>query len=99
MGPEKFAVVVDFEIDPDQVDAFRIAMLQQAKNSLELEEGCRQFDVFTDAQTPTIFVLYELYDDEAAFEAHLESDHFARFAAHVEPMVINRIIRRLHRVG
>lgn len=94
----KFAVVVDFEIHSDRVDEFRTAMLQQAKNSLELEKGCQQFDVFTDAQLPTTFVLYELYDDEAAFELHLESDHFASFAAHVEPMVINRIIRRVHRV-
>lgn len=98
MKSGKFAVVVDFAIRPDRVDEFRAAMLQQAKNSLELEEGCQRFDVFTDAQLPTTFVLYELYDDEAAFELHLESDHFASFADHVEPMVINRIIRRVHRV-
>lgn len=98
MKSGKFAVVVDFEIRPDRVDEFRTAMLQQAKNSVKLEEGCQQFDVFTDAQTPTTFVLYELYDDEAAFELHLKTDHFASFAAHVEPMVKKRIIRRVHRV-
>jgi quinol monooxygenase YgiN len=29
----------------------------------------------------TCVFLYEVYDDEAAFEAHTESQHYARFAA------------------
>lgn len=93
-----FAVVVDFDIHPEQVEEFEEIMLLQARNSLELEPGCRQFDVFRDPQAKATFVLYELYDDEAAFELHLASDHFNAFAATVEPMVRNRIIRRLHRV-
>lgn len=97
MKTPAFAVVVEFRIKPDQVEAFGEAMALQARNSLELEEACRQFDVFTDPLEPATFVLYELYDDEAAFEAHLASDHFASFAAHVEPMVLERNIRRLHR--
>lgn len=97
MGTPVFAVVVEFQVKPEHVDAFGVAMAKQAQNSLELEEACRQFDVFTDPLKPATFVLYELYDDEAAFEAHLASDHFASFAAHVEPMVLERDIRRLHR--
>lgn len=92
-----FAVVVDFVVRPDRVAAFREAMLEQARNSLELEEGCLQFDVFTEAGAPGTFVLYELYRDEDAFELHLASAHFAAFAAHVEEMVEKRMIRRLHR--
>ena len=93
-----FAVVVDFEIVPDTADEFREAVLEQARNSLEREEGCRQFDVFRDAGEASTFVLFELYDNEAAFELHLQTDHFAAFDAHVQPMVKRRMIRRLHRV-
>lgn len=94
-----FAVVVDFAVEPERAEDFRETMLKQAADSLELEEGCLQFDVFTESSRPEIFVLYELYRDEAAFEAHLASDHFAAFSARVEEMVEKRVIRRLRRVS
>jgi quinol monooxygenase YgiN len=37
--------------------------------------GCRQFDVCRDPLDPALFFLYELYDDEAAIQAHLDSPH------------------------
>jgi quinol monooxygenase YgiN len=40
--------------------------------------GCRQFDVCESADGSQIF-LYEIYDSEAAFKAHLATDHFVRF--------------------
>ncbi|RMF09810.1 MAG: antibiotic biosynthesis monooxygenase [Alphaproteobacteria bacterium] len=93
-----FAVIVDFDVHPEQADAFEAAILKQARNSLELEEGCQIFHVFRDPEREVTFVLYELYDDEGAFERHLETDHFAAFAAEVEAMVKARTIRRVHRV-
>ncbi len=98
MTSATFAVVVDFDIFPERVEEFEEAMLLQASNSLQLEEGCRQFDVFRDPQAEATFVLFELYDDEGAFETHLATDHFEAFSTKVESMVKNRIIRRLHRV-
>ena len=53
-------------------------MLANAKVSRETEPGCRQFDVCVEADTGRTF-LYELYDDRAAFEAHLASAHFKAF--------------------
>lgn len=98
MASPTFAVVVDFDIAPDRAEEFREAIVVQARNSLELEDGCHRFDVFRDSQTEATFVLYELYDDEAAFELHLKTDHFRAFDAHVKPMVRARTIRRLQRV-
>jgi hypothetical protein len=43
-------------------------------------------------------VLFELYDDEAAFDAHLETPHLEAFCAGIEPLVVSRQIRRLIRV-
>ena len=94
-----FAVLVDFMVHRERAAEFRKAMLKQARDSLELEEGCLRFDVFTDPAAPETFVLYELYTDEQAFEAHLASKHFADFSARVEAMVRDRVIRRLHRAG
>jgi quinol monooxygenase YgiN len=40
-------------------------------------------------------VLYEIYDDAVAFDAHLRSDHYARFAAATEHMVTMKTVTRL----
>lgn len=85
-----FVVIVFFEIKPEQVEAFRAAMVGQAKRCLEHEPGCRQFDVSQDPQLPTSFFLYEVYDDEAAFEAHKASSHFADFGPVVKDWIASR---------
>lgn len=43
------------------------------------EPGCRQFTVHRSTEDPRLFLLYEQYDDEAAFEAHAASEHVERY--------------------
>ena len=52
--------------------------------SVSDEPGCRQFDVNTGAESPDGVLLYEVYDDAAAFEAHKLTPHYKEFAAGVE---------------
>lgn len=80
-------VTVAFEIYPAHVNAFREAVLAQARNSLDREEPCRRFDVCLDPKRPDRVFLYELYDTPAAFQAHLASPHFKTFNATVTPWI------------
>ena len=43
-------------------------------------------------------VLYEIYDDEAAFDAHLKTPHLAAFRAGIESLIVSRHVRRLNRI-
>ena len=74
-----YVVLVLFIVKPGAVDRFRAAVLLQAENSLSGEVACRRFDVAFDDERPERCLLYELYDDRAAFDAHLTTDHFKRF--------------------
>ncbi|QDT69368.1 Autoinducer 2-degrading protein LsrG [Planctomycetes bacterium MalM25] len=87
-----YVVLVKFRLAPDFVDAFRPLVLAQAVNSLEREEGCRRFDVAFDPDEPTACLLYELYDDRAAFDTHLKTGHFKRFDADVSAGVLSKDI-------
>jgi len=40
------------------------------------EPGCLMYVVHRSLDDPRTFFLYEQYDDEAAFQAHRETDHF-----------------------
>ena len=43
--------------------------------------GCLRFDVLQDQADDNHFYFYEVYRDEAAFQAHGQAPHFARWRA------------------
>ena len=88
-----FVVTVEFVIQLAHADAFRVAMIANAQASREREPGCRQFDVCAVQADPRTIFLYELYDDRAAFDAHLQSEHFKAFDAQVAPWVEQKTVR------
>ena len=61
----------------------------------EKERGCRRFDVLEPAGEPDRVVLYEIYDDRAAFDAHLQSEHFRRFNAESNALVAQEVDHRM----
>ena len=81
-----YVVTVTFEVAPAAASDFLAAVRRQAENSLSREPGCRRFDVCVDPAQPQRVFLYELYDDRAAFDAHLGSPHFEAFDAEVAPL-------------
>lgn len=44
------------------------------------EPGCLYYQPCRERDDPRVFVVFEVYVDEAAYRAHGESDHFRRFA-------------------
>ena len=72
------ALIVEFRIKPAHIAAFEAAIVENARASRETEPGCRQFDVCRDPADPALFFLYELYDDDAAIQAHLHTTHYVQ---------------------
>ena len=92
-------VTVEFAIVPSLWDSFLPLMVENARASREKEPGCRQFDICTDPAKPATVFLYELYDDRAAFDAHLASSHFKAFAAATQPMIAARTVHIWQRIA
>lgn len=90
-----FVVLVEFEVRPERVSDFRRRVCQQASDSLEKEAGCRLFDVCIDPENAACVVLYEIYDDRAAFDLHLDSEHFKAFDGEVGDWVASKQVRTL----
>ena len=93
-----YVVTVDFRIRKGHEKAFLEAMKLQARNSLEREEACLQFDVCTAPDDPGHVFLYEVYSDEAAFQAHLETPHFREFNDGTASWVASKQVETWHRV-
>ncbi|MCB1547030.1 MAG: antibiotic biosynthesis monooxygenase [Hyphomicrobiaceae bacterium] len=83
-------VTVDFKIKPERAGEFHKAILGHARNALEREPGCLQFDVAVDPENAANVFLFEVYVDDAAFEAHKTSPHMAAYAPTVKDMILER---------
>jgi autoinducer 2-degrading protein len=87
-----FVVTVNFEAYPHEASAFLARVRTQATDSLSNEPGCHHFDVCTDPNQPERVFLYEIYSDEAAFQAHRETAHFKSFDADVATMLRSKAV-------
>ena len=76
-----FVVIPEFLVKPECIDAFMALAQDDASHSVADEPGCQQFDVVQVEGAPHQVFFYEVYDDRAAFEAHLRTPHLARFRA------------------
>jgi quinol monooxygenase YgiN len=65
-------------IKPDQIETYKAATLENARNTI-LEPGVIRFDMFQDSTNPAHFSLLEVYADLAARDAHLETEHFLKW--------------------
>ncbi len=94
-----FVVTVNFIIKPDDMQRFMPLMLENARVSLEVEQGCLQFDVCTDPSRSNEVFLYEIYHDKAAFtDIHLKAPHFVAFDSAVADMVASKEVRTFEQV-
>lgn len=93
----KLVIYVEFEIVPEKVDEFFRLVCINAAASAKDEPGCRKFDVMRDRDPAraNIITLYEIYDDDAAFDAHRASPHFAAFSAAIDGMEVSRKVQKL----
>ena len=84
-----YALEVQIRIKPENVDGFMKKLLENA-GSARKEPGCRTFDVLVDPADKTKVMLYEVYADEKAFEAHQATPHFKKYVAEAVPLVASR---------
>jgi autoinducer 2-degrading protein len=85
---------VDLDILPAERDNF-LAAIKENGAAAVTEPGCKRFDILNLASDPNHFLLYEVYENEAALKAHRETDHFKKFAAAAAKMVDKRNARAM----
>ncbi len=70
-----FIVHVFAHVKIDQVEAFKAATLENARNSVQ-EPGIARFDILQQADDPARFVLVEVYRQPEDAAKHKETRHY-----------------------
>jgi len=81
-----FIVHVLVHVTPDQVEAFRAASLENARNSVR-EPGVARFDVIQQQDDPARFVLVEVYRTPEDSAKHKETAHYKKWRDTVADMM------------
>ena len=90
-----FVVLARFRVAAGAREQFLSLVRRNAAASVADEPGCRRFDVLTPEGGPDgAIVLYEIYDDAAAFDAHMRTPHFAAFRAATAAIVLSADLER-----
>jgi quinol monooxygenase YgiN len=80
---------VNIKVKPENVDSFMQKVLENAR-AARSEPGCRQFEVLVDPEDETSIMLFEVYDDQKAFETHQAGAAFKKYVADAVPLLASR---------
>jgi len=79
--------IAELEIDPAQLEAYRRLLAAEIEASLRHEPGVLAIEAVALAEAPAQIRIFEVYADQAAYQAHLRSPHFLAYKAGTAAMV------------
>jgi quinol monooxygenase YgiN len=72
-------VIARIRAAPGKADALAAMLTEQAGVVRNAEPGCLVYRPHRSTKDPDLFVFYEQYADEAAFEAHRDAPHIVAY--------------------
>ena len=84
---EPIVRIAELEIDPAQLEAYKLALKVEIETSIRVEPGVLKLYAVSLKEHPEEIRLLETYRDAAAYESHLRSPHFQAYKARTQHMV------------
>jgi len=88
---EKTVIVARVKVKEGQEKAF-IEIASKLVTATRAEEGNLFYTLYQSTENPLEFIFYEEYKDDAAFDTHAASAHFAAFAQATNEMMDGELI-------
>ena len=85
-----YSLFIKTRVKPGCAEQFLSVIQVNAAASVATEPGCLVFDVSQDRADPEVIYLYEIYQDDEAYEAHTRTAHFRDSRPVVEPLIADQ---------
>jgi len=79
--------IAELEIDPAQLSAYREALKEEIATSIRVEPGVLTLYAVALMDHPNQVRIFETYQDQAAYESHLQTSHFKKYKNDTQGMV------------
>ena len=89
-APMPFVRIAELEIDPAQLESYKNAVKEEMETSVRTEPGVLAIYAVAENDHPTRLRFFEMYADEAAYNAHIQSPHFKQYVAITKDMITSR---------
>jgi len=86
----RYVRLAELEIDPAELERFNAAITEGIETAVRVEPGVLVLYAVSEKDDPARVRVFEIYRDENAYRAHLETPHFRKFRAATENMVRSR---------
>lgn len=79
--------MAELEIDPDTLESYRALLKEEIEASVALEDGVLSLSAVSIRGNPNRIRILEVYADQEAYEAHLQTPHFLKYKNQTAHMV------------
>jgi quinol monooxygenase YgiN len=79
--------IAELEIDPSQLGAYTALLTEEIEASVRLEPGVLSLSAVAIKGSPTHIRILEVYANQQAYEAHLQTPHFLKYKTGTAGMV------------
>ena len=87
MSDDLVVRMAEIEIDPAHLEAYRSLLTEEIEASVSMENGVLALNAVAIKGFPEKIRILEVYANQAAYEAHLQTPHFLKYKAGTEGMV------------
>jgi len=94
-NPKQIVQLATLDVDPAQLDAYKAALHEEVEIALRVERGVLRLEAMAEKENPAHITLVEVYADEAAYQAHLQTPHFLRYKTRTKEMVKSLQLARM----
>jgi quinol monooxygenase YgiN len=85
-----FVRIAELEIDPALLETYKAAVKEEMETSVRVEPGVLAIYAVAEKNNSSKLKFFEMYADEAAYYAHIESAHFKKYVKTTKDMITSR---------
>jgi quinol monooxygenase YgiN len=82
--------IAELQIEAAQLAAYTAAVKEEIQASVRVEPGVLAIYAVAEKDEPTRIRFFEIYADEAAYQAHRQSPHFRKYFETTKSMITSR---------
>jgi quinol monooxygenase YgiN len=86
-APDPQVRLAEIDIDPTQLESYKAALKEEIDASVRAEPGVLALYAVAEKDNLTRIRVFEIYANQEAYEAHLETAHFKKYKAVTQDMV------------
>ncbi|MEI9920193.1 MAG: putative quinol monooxygenase [Bacteroidota bacterium] len=79
--------IAKIKIDAAHIEEYKVAVREQIETAVRVEAGVLTLYAVHDKKDPTSVTVFEIYADQAAYQSHIQTEHFKKYKTSTANMV------------